>query len=436
MITQNIVLLTTLFIKTMEIPVFFLYYFRAKKRCKILIWIHFLVLCLINITFQDNQLLNIATTVFFLMTAMLYLNGEWHRKVFVVLVVYFLGMVSEVLAAIALSFIYSDNMQMMAIPERMPVANLVVLVIHTILLFIAAKLVRRTRWNKLPMLYWVSMICTPVCSGAAVFIFYNFSVGANYAFSCLLPLAIVALLVLNYINLYLFNKVLDDQRDVTMSQMQKKLIEAHNEQIDQLIYAETKTRKTRHDVSHALVDILTCMEADDQDGAVDLINKTLGGIHLITGPAQSGNLHIDGILNYEINKANGLDIKVLLEMNIPADISFDSSQVSALIGNALDNAIDACRQVTDRPREISVNIRQHFRQIFIDVSNPYIGKIVVEDGMTIASSKNVNYNDHGIGLLRMKEIVEENYGELYIETKDGVFYLSAQLGDGFDHDVI
>lgn len=104
----------------------------------------------------------------------------------------------------------------------------------------------------------------------------------------------------------------------------------------------------------------------------------------------------------------------------------DVVDLYTLMGNALDNAIEAVMQIEKKEnRYILVRVYRRGNMNVITVENAYQGHIQIEDHLPI-TSKSDAYN-HGIGLKSVKHIVNKYQGGFYLSTDNQVFLLTITL---------
>ncbi len=107
----------------------------------------------------------------------------------------------------------------------------------------------------------------------------------------------------------------------------------------------------------------------------------------------------------------------------PRDVGISGVDLSILIGNLLDNAMEACEKVPREDRFIRIYVDILKKQFYICVTNSMAGK-AKKAGMGFFSSKGA---DHGLGLLRIDSIVEKYHGDLNRQAEDGVFATEVTL---------
>lgn len=96
----------------------------------------------------------------------------------------------------------------------------------------------------------------------------------------------------------------------------------------------------------------------------------------------------------------------------------------ALVGNALNNAIDAASQVPEGERFITLTTAAQDGMVTIHVENPYSGQIVMESDLP-KSQRDARY--HGFGMKSMARIVEKYGGTLAVNAREGLFCLDILL---------
>ncbi len=98
----------------------------------------------------------------------------------------------------------------------------------------------------------------------------------------------------------------------------------------------------------------------------------------------------------------------------------------AMLGNALDNAIEGCRAVTDPDRRvIRVAVRQDHGVVFFQVENFYEGELSIVDGLPQTTKGDTQ--NHGFGMRSIQAVVQRYGGTMDVETKEGRFLLTILI---------
>ena len=103
---------------------------------------------------------------------------------------------------------------------------------------------------------------------------------------------------------------------------------------------------------------------------------------------------------------------------------FPDEQICIILGNLLDNGVEAAREVESSNRWIRLTIRTENKMFYMEMQNPYTGQRKIING-TCETTK-ADWKNHGIGLKSVRELVEENGGAIDISAENRIF--SVRIG--------
>ncbi len=104
----------------------------------------------------------------------------------------------------------------------------------------------------------------------------------------------------------------------------------------------------------------------------------------------------------------------------------EDMDIYSLFGNALDNAIESVKKLTDdEKRIIDLLAVRNGNLIRIEVSNYYEGELSFRDGLPVTTKANDGYHGHGLKSIRM--IIEKYDGSFHISAEEGMFRLTLVL---------
>ena len=133
---------------------------------------------------------------------------------------------------------------------------------------------------------------------------------------------------------------------------------------------------------------------------------------------------VDALLNYKNSIAKKKNVKIRLEQSIPITLPYKSSDICSILGNLLDNAIEAAENSENK--EIDVRIVYAKNKLKITVKNYYTGKIKKDTGGNFISTKSDTKN-HGIGLQSVTRIVEAYGGVMEVLTERSIFQVNILM---------
>ncbi len=124
-------------------------------------------------------------------------------------------------------------------------------------------------------------------------------------------------------------------------------------------------------------------------------------------------------------KQNNIDFKFINNLNFETTI--DPSDLCVIIGNALDNAIEANEKIKEKDKRwIKLDIFNDNVNIIISISNA-VDKVVDLNFKTSKKDK----TRHGIGINSIKKAVEKNEGLIFFSQKKHIFNLKIEIPSKF-----
>lgn len=189
---------------------------------------------------------------------------------------------------------------------------------------------------------------------------------------------------------------------------------------EQLEYQQKEIRAIRHDMKNQLLALLGELENENIDRAINEIKGMLKEIEDTTAIFYTANSGMNAVLNFKVDEMKRKQICFSCEIDIPAELRIEARDLGTLIGNMLDNAIEACEKCFGK-RYISLKAVYHNYSLIIVCENSTTG--YVEHLLTEKADKTV----HGIGVISMKQIVKSYGGEIELESYRESFRVSCIL---------
>ncbi|MDO4304858.1 MAG: ATP-binding protein, partial [Bacillota bacterium] len=186
---------------------------------------------------------------------------------------------------------------------------------------------------------------------------------------------------------------------------------------------EKKMHALRHDMKHHLVEIGHLASRNDYVRIMKYVNQMNEYIEYQNIYVNSGNKDIDSILNYMLNIAAADGASIETNISIPEEINIQCFDLNVILGNLLDNAIEAIRKSDEKVLAININYEKGV--LFINCKNSYTGEIFVEKGKILSSKRNKSM--HGIGLDNIKKITEQYHGNVEVEYDSNYFDVTVLL---------
>lgn len=226
-----------------------------------------------------------------------------------------------------------------------------------------------------------------------------------------------AIAYVNFKNISEYYQLKNDRKAIAIQlEMYQRQYDATRENFESI-------RIFRHDMRYHLSTINTFLGDGNIPEARKYVGKLDGSLTENTLERYCENYGVNAVLSTLIHRARNEGIEVVCEASIPEDISIDSMELGLVFANALDNAINACTKL-ENPlgQRITVDCREHGGQLFLRISNPYVGKVRFEGEFPVAQGA-----EHGVGTRSIAAIAEKHGGAFSFDAQDGVFKTSVTL---------
>ena len=200
-----------------------------------------------------------------------------------------------------------------------------------------------------------------------------------------------------------------------------KIVELQTEQskthLDEVRSIHKEMRGYKHDFHNHLQTLKGYIEAGESERALKYIEELDYGVMNTDTLLKTGNVSVDVILSAKIAKAKSKGINVTVKANLPDNLNITDVELSIVIGNLLDNAIEACTASTDKEPFIRVYLVMKSNMLYFSMLNSS-GDKLKKDGSLFNSKKG---GFHGFGLRRTENIIEKHGGWIKYNSEDGAF---------------
>ncbi len=207
--------------------------------------------------------------------------------------------------------------------------------------------------------------------------------------------------------------------DGRIAAYQKDLMVKHYEEV-QNIYREM--RGWKHDY-HNHIQTMKAYRRLNEDAKLDeYLDDLDDDLTNVDTLIKSGNVMVDAILNSKLSLARSRGININAKAVVPSELSISEIDLCIILGNLLDNAMEACLKLSnEEDRHVRVYIDIKRDQLYISVTNTSGEKINKQNGRYL-SGKGGN---HGFGLMRVDRLVDKYRG--YIKRRDEEDAFSTEI---------
>lgn len=191
-----------------------------------------------------------------------------------------------------------------------------------------------------------------------------------------------------------------------------------NEQIDIRKENESSLRKFRHDIMNYLIDIRGLLVTNQTDSALKLLEETAGKAELPNPDlVDTGNVFADVVISAKTAVCRRKNVRFDVKSVPLSGYEIEAADISSLLSNLLDNAIEAAEKSTEP--YIAINIFEHNAYVVIRVENS-VSEDVKCDSVRLNSTKD-DGTLHGCGTEIIREIAEKYSGSFVWKSENNCF---------------
>ncbi len=184
--------------------------------------------------------------------------------------------------------------------------------------------------------------------------------------------------------------------------------------------------KLFHDFHNHIGVLQQFLSHGNLDGAVQYLDELQEPVREMTDTVWTGDETIDYLINSKAVQAKSDGICLKIQVEFPRHINIRSADLCAIVGNFLDNAMEAARQVPEEERrEIRLTIRRINQMLVIKTENTFVGRLLKKEG-SLQTTKEAN-GLHGWGLKSAQTAAEKYFGCVQTSFEGGTFRAVATL---------
>lgn len=287
--------------------------------------------------------------------------------------------------------------------------------------------IRKLRLRKQFLLYSAISYTFPVSTLLLAIFLYRGTIQTTYnplnAYVFISGLLFSATIALFYLLEKTVLLDINSERSAIMSEM----LNLQREHYAKFEASQREVQSVRHDIKHHMRYIQSLLLSDKTREAIEYIYKIYEHNELLKGVTYSGNFVFDSILSHGFANIKSKDIKLSYSIVLPPQLSIDDLDLCILLGNLIENAVEACQRIPNNSCEKFIAIKACIKKdyLLLNISNSFDGVVNITNNSYRTTKLNKNYC--GIGLMNIEKVVNKYNGELAIEHSDHVFQIFAML---------
>ncbi len=162
---------------------------------------------------------------------------------------------------------------------------------------------------------------------------------------------------------------------------------------------------------------------------LDKLEKELDHVDTLV---KSGNMMVDAILNSKLTLARRQGIAVNCKVKVPERISVEDVDLCVILGNLMDNALEACQLIGEKDRFLRIYMTVNKSQLYLSIQNSAKQDPDFNERNYISRKR----GNHGLGMKRVQAAVDKYQGYLNLANEPGIFAAEVTMPIGEFPDVV
>lgn len=197
----------------------------------------------------------------------------------------------------------------------------------------------------------------------------------------------------------------------------------------QIAETAAENRRLIHDIKHHLRTI-DRMAAEHGQSDIRLflsqVEEQVAAVSSYSHVAFCQNPAVNALIEYYYGMMQTQGTEFQVRLDLPDQIPLTDVELCTVLGNLLDNSVEACGRQKHGARRILVAGETRGSMYFLKVENTYDGQ-TMQEGSLFLSRKGISPY-HGIGLSSVRKIIKSHGGDLDIIPREGVFLVGITIG--------
>lgn len=290
-----------------------------------------------------------------------------------------------------------------------------------LLSIIISHCIKDNYYSEIPLPYFLTILLIPFSS---IYVMHNiFLIAAAHSeYMIFSATASFLLLIVNYVIFEVYDWISRNAELREQNRLYAQQLELCSQQAEERESLYLEICRIRHDLKNHLFGLLGMVQTGQISEAEKYIMQMLniGARDRLEEVSCSGNIVVDSLINNAYAAAQKDNIQFNVNVLVPASLPFESGHLAIVLGNLLENALEACRDIPDGNGFICLDI-SYAKGIFqLCIKNNYQAKRKKDNiGHYLTTKDDTIY--HGLGLSSINHTVINYHGQMDITDNDNIF---------------
>lgn len=378
-----------------------------------------------NMPFQLNMVVGLIGTICYVVIVF---RGDCGTKICYSAIVSVIGFAANNIVALLVPFINSENPDyLLMITQSRMFLQLAYWGVLTVIYILSMKILKPAKYLYTKMLQ-ILIVLIALLGTIASGVVMNFSVLVEHTpqISQLTATANLLIMLLTLVMIWgmgFLGQTMQRNANLENEKQQLQVEDTYNRFVAQTIEG---LQTWKHDYKNQLLSLSGYIANEDFEGANQYIIGLKASITELAPIIHTGKKSLDMLLTNKLFIAHSNQIKTQVSISSIEMLKIPEIELNSIIGNAFDNALEACLKVdSSDSRFISLNFSMKKQMYYMRFENSSLGDYVTNIDGTLLSSK--QKDSIGYGLSRIQSIAKEHQGFCQVQPGGSNFVIEIVL---------
>lgn len=273
--------------------------------------------------------------------------------------------------------------------------NIISKIIMIIGVYVFSIMWEKTDNNFIPARYYVGLLFVPIGS---IYIAVNEFYSINNMKEVLPSMVTFSILLLfNIIILEIYSKISENfimEKEKAIYTQQINIMAINTEEQKKVM---ENFHREKHDWINELIALKNEIEYENKDVVLQNIDRIIQNCQFGEAISDTGNKCIDALINVKYTTAKEKGIDFILKIFIPEELPINQCDMGIVLGNILDNAIEATEKCNSSAKKIEIIMGIKKEALVLVVKNPLAGSLKRnKDGKLLSTKEDSKRHGYGI----------------------------------------
>lgn len=302
--------------------------------------------------------------------------------------------------------------------------NIISKIIMIIGVYVFSIMWEKTDNNFIPARYYVGLLFVPIGS---IYIAVNEFYSINNMKEVLPSMVTFSILLLfNIIILEIYSKISENfimEKEKAIYTQQINIMAINTEEQKKVM---ENFHREKHDWINELIALKNEIEYENKDVVLQNIDRIIQNCQFGEAISDTGNKCIDALINVKYMTAKEKGIDFILKIFIPEELPINQCDMGIVLGNILDNAIEATEKCNSSAKKIEIIMGIKKEALVLVVKNPLAGSLKRNKDGKLLSTKE-DSKRHGYGINSVIKVARKYNGDVIIEEEGGEFVITVTM---------